>query len=59
LPEPADGRPPFSAIINAARKVVFSRTLKTAVWANTTIASGDTTDEFAEDDTILLLVALS
>jgi len=27
--------------LNAARKVVFSRTLKSADWANTTIASGD------------------
>ena len=36
---------PFSPILNAARKVVFSRTLKTADWANTTIASGDTTQE--------------
>ena len=27
--------------LNAARKVVFSRTLKVADWANTTIASGD------------------
>jgi dihydrofolate reductase len=36
---------PFSGILNAARKVVFSRTLKTADWANTTIASGDTAEE--------------
>ncbi len=36
---------PFSPILNAAPKVVFSRTLKTADWANTTIASGDTTEE--------------
>jgi dihydrofolate reductase len=36
---------PFSAILTAGRKVVFSRTLKTADWANTTIASGDTTQE--------------
>jgi dihydrofolate reductase len=36
---------PFSPILNAARKVVFSRTLKTADWANTTIASGDTVEE--------------
>jgi dihydrofolate reductase len=35
----------FSDILNAGRKVVFSRTLKTAVWANTTIAAGDTTEE--------------
>jgi dihydrofolate reductase len=31
--------------LNAARKVVFSRTLKTAEWANTTIASGDLAEE--------------
>ncbi|MBK6662030.1 MAG: dihydrofolate reductase family protein [Thermoflexaceae bacterium] len=36
---------PFAAILNAAPKVVFSRTLKTADWANTTIAAGDTTEE--------------
>jgi dihydrofolate reductase len=36
---------PFSPILNAARKVVFSRTLTTADWANTTIAAGDTADE--------------
>jgi dihydrofolate reductase len=35
---------PLAPILNAARKVVFSRTLKTADWANTTIASGDTED---------------
>ena len=36
---------PFAPILNAARKIVFSRTLKTADWANTTIAAGDTTEE--------------
>ena len=36
---------PFADILNAARKVVFSRTLTTADWTNTTIASGDTTEE--------------
>jgi dihydrofolate reductase len=36
---------PFSPILTAGRKVVFSRTLQTAEWANTTIASGDTTEE--------------
>ena len=36
---------PWSEILTAGRKVVFSRTLKTADWANTTIASGDTTEE--------------
>ncbi|GHJ45959.1 deaminase [Catellatospora sp. TT07R-123] len=36
---------PFSPILNAAPKVVFSRTLEKADWANTTIAAGDTTEE--------------
>ena len=36
---------PFAPILNAARKVVFSRTLTSADWANTTIAAGDTTEE--------------
>jgi dihydrofolate reductase len=36
---------PFTGIMNAARKVVFSRTLRTAAWANSTIAAGDTTEE--------------
>ena len=36
---------PFAGILNAGRKVVFSRTMQTAEWANTTIASGDTTEE--------------
>jgi dihydrofolate reductase len=36
---------PFAPILNAARKVVFSRTLTTADWANTTVATGDTTEE--------------
>lgn len=36
---------PFTDVMNAARKVVFSRTLRTADWANTTIAAGDTTEE--------------
>ena len=36
---------PFSGILTAGRKVVFSRTLKTADWANTTIAAGDTAEE--------------
>jgi dihydrofolate reductase len=35
----------FAPILNAARKVVFSRTLKTADWTNTTIAAGDTAEE--------------
>ena len=36
---------PFAPILTAGRKVVFSRTLTTADWANTTIAAGDTTEE--------------
>jgi dihydrofolate reductase len=36
---------PWAGIMNAGRKVVFSRTLETADWANTTIASGDTVEE--------------
>src|SRR4029453_5955189 len=39
---------PFADILNAGSKVVFSRTLKTAEWANTTIAAGDTADEIAK-----------
>ena len=30
---------PYADLLNTARKVVFSRTLKTADWANTTIAA--------------------
>ena len=36
---------PVAKILNPAPKVVFSRTLKTADWANTTIAAGDTREE--------------
>ncbi|HEX5583652.1 MAG TPA: dihydrofolate reductase family protein [Gaiella sp.] len=36
---------PFAPILNAARKVVFSRTLERADWANATIAAGDTKEE--------------
>jgi dihydrofolate reductase len=36
---------PAHIILTPARKVVFSRTLKTADWANTTIAAGDTAEE--------------
>ena len=36
---------PNAEPLNAARKVVFSRTLKTAGWANTTIARGDLAEE--------------
>ena len=41
---PANPDHPWAGIMNAGRKVVFSRTLKTADWANTTIAAGDTTE---------------
>lgn len=36
---------PFADILNVGRKVVFSRTMKTADWANTTVAAGDTAEE--------------
>jgi len=36
---------PVAEILNPARKVVFSRTLQTAGWTNTTIAAGDTGEE--------------
>ena len=36
---------PNADVLNAARKVVFSRTLKTADWANTTIVRGDLAEE--------------
>src|SRR5215813_6770925 len=36
---------PYADTLNAARKIVFSRTLKAADWANTTIAAGDTAEE--------------
>ena len=36
---------PFSDILTSGRKVVFSRTLQAAEWANTTIAAGDTAEE--------------
>jgi dihydrofolate reductase len=42
---PANPGHPWAGIMNAGRKVVFSRTLQTADWANTSIASGDTTQE--------------
>ena len=35
----------FAPILNTARNVVFSWTLRTAEWANTTIAAGDTAEE--------------
>jgi dihydrofolate reductase len=36
---------PFAPILNTAPKVVFSRTLTSADWANTSIATGDTAAE--------------
>jgi dihydrofolate reductase len=36
---------PNADVLNAARKVVFSRTLATADWAGTTIARGDLAEE--------------
>jgi dihydrofolate reductase len=39
---------PFAPILNTGRKVVFSRTLKTADWPNTTIAAGDTAEEIGQ-----------
>ncbi|GAB3273588.1 dihydrofolate reductase family protein [Sinomonas notoginsengisoli] len=36
---------PFSDIMDAGRKVVFSRTMTRADWANTTIVSGNTSEE--------------
>lgn len=42
---PASPDNPWAGIMNAAPKVVFSRTLKTAEWANTTIATGGTAEE--------------
>ena len=42
---PAATDHPWAEILNAGRKVVFSRTMTTADWANTTIAAGDTTEE--------------
>jgi dihydrofolate reductase len=36
---------PYADLLNAAQKVVFSRTLPAAEWANTTIARGDTAAE--------------
>jgi dihydrofolate reductase len=39
FPEAVDH--PYAEAMNAARKVIFSRTIHEASWANTTIASGD------------------
>lgn len=39
---------PYSEVMNAVRKIVFSRTLQTADWANSTILSGDLAKEIEE-----------
>lgn len=36
---------PYAEVMNKASKSVFSGTLKTTDWANSTILSGDTTEE--------------
>lgn len=36
---------PFADILTAGRKVVFSRTLRSAEWAGTTVAAGDPAEE--------------
>ena len=36
---------PYAEVMNTARKVVFSRTLHSADWANTTIIGGDLAEE--------------
>lgn len=40
-----DAGHPFSAVLDAGRKIVFSRTLASADWPGTTIVSGDTREE--------------
>jgi dihydrofolate reductase len=42
---PAATDDPNADALNAARKVVFSRTLAAADWANTTVARGDLAEE--------------
>ncbi len=44
----ADGRPPVLRHHERARNVVFSRTLKTAEWASTTIAASDTAEQISK-----------
>jgi dihydrofolate reductase len=39
---------PFAEPLNNGRKVVFSRTLETADWANTTVVKGDLAEEVAK-----------
>jgi dihydrofolate reductase len=45
---PAATDHPWSGIMNAGRKIVFSQTMTTADWANTTIAAGDTAEEIGK-----------
>jgi dihydrofolate reductase len=42
---PSNTENPWSGILTAGTKVVFSSTMKTAAWANTTIVAGDTAAE--------------
>jgi dihydrofolate reductase len=44
----ADAGHPYAPVLNAAPKAVFSQTLKSADWANSTIVRGDTTAEIAK-----------
>lgn len=46
-PEAAQAMPEVAKGMNAAPKYVFSRTLKTADWANTTLLAGDPATELA------------
>jgi dihydrofolate reductase len=39
---------PYADVLNAARKVVFSHTLATADWTNTTVTNGDLTAEIGK-----------
>jgi len=43
----SSGGHPFADLLTEGRKVVFSRTLTSADWANTTLAGGDTAEEIA------------
>lgn len=44
----AAGDHPYAAVLNSAPKAVFSRTLTSADWANSTIVGGDTAAEIAK-----------
>jgi len=45
---PDAGDNAYADVMNAARKIVFSRTLATADWANTTVINGDLAAEMAK-----------